>query len=390
MWFAPFLPTTMQNKATSSRGESPFFNLMENAEEIRIRELSGENQEKFTHSIEKVLKDFDAIDHAQEHAFVVYIKTPAPTPEPEPIAPPAPETIPREFLLENAQLLISGSDHLLARNIYSFLLKKDIRDLAALKGLGICFLKLGEAQSAKKCFRALHELYKMEEALVWLGFCSIADGEEKIASRYFLQVTSAQNLPEELRFEYFKERGNAHTRLGIYDDAFRSYSEALKIRPESDTVFVNLGTLELQRKRFESAHSHFSKATHLNSRNAKAFCGMGLVAIELGQTVFAKQQFERTLELDSQHSVALQQLIKLSEADGNFSAMKQRLNLYLLKDPKNDEFRYWLASCLIKEGSLRAAEKEIDQVLADSPNHERARKLKEEIISIAMNPGALR
>lgn len=367
---------------------TPFFHLLESADEIRIRELPEVNKQITTTSLEKVLHDFEHIDRDTDHAFVVYIKTQAKTAKK--VGPLFQEELPREFLLENARVLLMGNDHLLARNIYSFLLKKNIRDLPALRGLGICLLKLGEAQSAKKCFNALLELYKLEEANAWLGFCSLAEGEEKSASRYFRQVSNPDLLPEDIRFDYYKERGNAHTRLEMYEDAYLSYTAALKIQPISDTLFVNLGTLEFQRKRFESAHSHFSKATSLNPKNAKAFCGMGLVALELGQTVFAKHQFEAALDLDSQNSVALQQLLTMSSQDGNFSAIKQRLHQYLLKDPQNLEFRYWLSTCLFKEGNFRAAEKEIDHVLTTAPSHPRAGKLKEEILMIAYRQGALR
>ncbi|MEZ4749703.1 MAG: tetratricopeptide repeat protein [Bdellovibrionota bacterium] len=64
----------------------------------------------------------------------------------------APEAAPQyscEYLIENARLLLQNGDFLLAQNLYSRLLQSNIQDAEALKGLGICLLKLGDRPKAK-------------------------------------------------------------------------------------------------------------------------------------------------------------------------------------------------------------------------------------------------
>lgn len=360
------------------KSESKFFDLLSGAEEIHVRELPDGNVRKSVFaSVDKALSSFESDDNSDYFSFVVQVKRPK-----NPIIrkiPPVekPEIKNREKLIQSAKLLVVNSELLLARHVYSYLLKANIRDREALEGLGICLLRLGDPTAAKKCFKALWEVFRSADSLVYLGVCLSDEGQDAAALECFQRLKSPVSLPKELQFEYHKELGNCQTRLGHFDEANRSYQSAITIKPDSDVLYVNLGTLELQRRQFDLCQMYFEKAAELNGRNSKAICGMGLCAMSRQDFETARSRFEAALNIDSQSLVALNQLFHLSQELDDPSFLKPRLLKYLEIQPKNAEVRAWLATCLFHEGRWHECEKEVDVILTIYKGHPQASKIKE-------------
>lgn len=354
----------------------PFFELLSDADEIRVREITKSADVPLTANLKNLIKDFEENDLKDKRAFVVFVTTP-----PVKIAPqPTPETtLPRTYLLESADLLLKNKDYLLARNVYSFLLKQNLRDRDALKGLGICFLRLGDANSSRKCFRAYQELFQEEEAFFWLGMSEVKEANHEMASQYFKEIKHPEFLKPELQFEFHKESGNVFMRIGEPEKAEVHYRAAMNLDLNSDAIFVNLGTLAMDRKRYEAAHTHFHKALSLNPKSAKAYCGLGLTALALEQFILAEKQFEKAIECEPQNVVALSQLMKLATSDRKVETLKGKLGSFLDKDKKNSEVRYLHAACEFKLGRYLSCQKEIETLLADDASHVAARQLREEL-----------
>ncbi len=355
--------TAMQKTlATHPTPGSPFFDLLADAEEIKIREVPPESEPT----------------DISTRTFLVRIKN-----KPE-ILPVKTETVPttpenRTYLLKSAELLLVDHDFLLARNIYSYLLKVNIRDEQALKGLGQCFLDLGDTTSAKKCFKALVEISGAPEANLWVGRCLILEGKDNEALGEMRKITDPSCLPLTSQAELFREMGNCETRAQHYDAAWSLYHQALKIEPSSDTIHVNLGTLELQRQHPDIALAYFTMALKLNSQSARGHCGLGLVAIAKHDLTTARNEFEITLDLDSQNIVALFQLIRLYADEDDITSVKDRIRRFLQKEPRQVEVRYALAVLLFRESDWLGCEREITALLIHDPKHARAKGLRDQI-----------
>jgi tetratricopeptide (TPR) repeat protein len=339
-------------------GASPFLQLLSDAAEVSIEEVpSPENK----------------------RAFVVLIKPKElRKPLPPPVEPPGPS---RDYLLSNAALLVDNRDFVLARNLYSYLLKQNIRDPQALKGLGLCLYRLGETTSSKKCFRALWEIHKVPEALFWVGMCHISNKDDRVAVETFRQILSPEALPDSLPFELYKELGNCLTRLGEAKLAQEAYQKALALEPTSDVIWVNQGTLEIQQLHFSEAAANFRKAIELNPASAKAYCGLGLIAMEGNSPEDAREAFEKALELDSQNVLALSQLLAVSETPAQLKSLKIYLFRFLESDSKNLEIRFALAAVLFKERNWGACEQALAALLKIDPAHSNAKKLRDELTS---------
>lgn len=345
---------------------SPFFDLLAEAEEIKIREVPPEAE----------------APQSNCRTFLIRITNP-PAPTPAPAKPSESKETPenRNYLLKSADLLVVDKDYILARNIYSYLLKLNIRDEAAMKGLGTCFLRLGDNGSAKKCFRALHEISRSPESQLWLGNCLVAEGQEAAALEEFRKIEDPTRLSVSDQFDLHREMGNCETRAQKYEAAWAHYHQALKLNPQSDIIHVNLGTLELQRQNVDIAYSYFTMALKQNPKSSRAHCGLGLVAVAKKDLGIAKKEFELSLDLDSQNLVALFQLVHLSAEEENIGDIRTRIEAYLQKDPRQCDVRYAFAVLLFRDGEWAACSKEISALLALDPQHAKAKALRDQLTS---------
>jgi len=353
----------LQSPTTSG---SPFFDLLAEAEEIKIREVPPEAE----------------APNANTRTFLIRITNPPAPVVPEKKAPDAKDTPEnRNYLLKSADLLVIDKDYILARNIYSYLLKLNLRDEAAMKGLGTCFLRLGDNASAKKCFRALHEISRSPESRLWLGNCLVAEGQEASALEEFRKIEDPSKLNASDQFDLYREMGNCETRAQKYEAAWAHYHQALKLNPQSDIIHVNLGTLELQRQNPDIALSYFMMALKQNPNSSRAHCGLGLVALVKKDLATAKKEFETSLDFDSQNLVSLFQLIHLSAEDDDVVTIRAHIDRYLQKDPRQADVRYAFAVLLFRDGEWSACNKEISALLAIDPNHSKAKALRDQLTS---------
>jgi tetratricopeptide (TPR) repeat protein len=304
---------------------------------------------------------------------------------PPAVPPTSPTVSPKEFskhyLAESAELLLENGDPLLARHLFSFLLKDNLKDITALKGLGVCFLKLSDYTSAKRCFNALWELYKKEEFLVWQAKCLSHEKKDKEALKLLKSVATPAKLPLTEKLLYFKELGNCYTRQEKWDLGEQAYREALELDPLSDAIHVNLGTLEHHRKHWELSTNYFKRAVELNPSNSKAYCGLAMIAIDLKQWDNARTLFEKSLDHDEKNIVAILQLTQLSSHLKDTSSVKRRILKFLEKDKKNEEVRFALATLLFQERNWQSCDGQLNEILSENPNHIKARSLKEELLS---------
>lgn len=333
--------------------KTPFMELLSTAEGVKITEIPSTKDRKFLVAIEANSSITNELANNLNHS--------------------------REHLLSSAQILLTNGDFLLARNIYSYLLKDNVRDVSALRGLGLAFYRLGDKSSARRCFKAVWELFGLEEALVWMGLCLLTEKQDVAALGLFQKVKQPNLLPKPLQFDFYKEMGNCSMRLENYAFADECYQKALVLEPASDSVYVNLGMMAVQQGHLQTAEIHFQKALKLNDKNGKAHCGLGIVCAEFKDLAKARQCFVRALDIDSQNSIALFQLSEMDEHPSTAALVKERAAAFLAKEPKNREVRFLLATQYFREGNWRASEAEVKHILTLYPDYVSARSLLDEI-----------
>jgi len=358
--------------------QSPFFNVLSDAESIQVREVVPSTQNNILDNLNDAIKNFDQDSEGIEtRSFLITVKKPTLTVQ-IPIAEPKLDS---ELIsiLTKADILLKNEDYLLARNLYSYVLKKEIKNPRALKGLGTCLLNLGDTPAAKKCFNALVEIHNLVEGHALLGLCFIKENNDHSALDSFTKVKDQGKLPADLRFNFFKEFGNCLTRLERFNEASENYHQALSLNPRSHVILINLGTLEIQRKRFDKATQFFQQAIDFCPKAAKAFCGIGIVAEMGGEKKIAELYFRKALDIDNQNSVALHQLYALAETDMDWKELRLRLVQALTKEPSNLDNRFLLAATLLKQNDWAGCEGELNAILIRHPDHPKARLLREDL-----------
>lgn len=356
--------------------KNPIVDLIKNAERVQIRELSAKKGQVLQSSVHHIFKEFDRAREDQPQRIFFLALTPKEEVQ-EKLA--SFNDSDRDYLLRCADLLLSQKDFVLARNIYSFILKQNLKDPKALKGFGICLFHLGKSPAAKKCFNALWKVHKNQDALFWLGKCFVVEKNDVKALECFKDLQIDKKLPTKERAFLYKETGHASARVGNEHDAILYYRKALEVDPGDTSIHVNLGILEFQRQRLIDARDQFNKALTVDTNCASAHCGLGLLAVSEKNYPLAKKEFMTCLTQDSSNDIALTQLIVIAHETKKYSSIKRKLQELLEKEQDNQQLHCALADIYMKEDNWDLCEREIDKVLQLQPTHEKAKTLKEEL-----------
>lgn len=107
-----------------------------------------------------------------------------------------------KYLLECAALLVKFGRFQKAREIYSEILRKDLKNTEALKGLGICLYQEKQWEHARKCFSAYVQLSGELDGKVWLNACYLLSGQTEVAQAFFKENLKnelmSNNIPKQL------------------------------------------------------------------------------------------------------------------------------------------------------------------------------------------------
>ena len=343
---------TSRNAVTGKSSE-PFWRLVADADRIEVEELA------------------DASHSPYERAFLVRVVAPAANVAPRERG----EREDRRTLLDNAQLLLETDDYVLARGIYSYLLRRDRNDAEALRGMGECFLALGNTASARRCFEALPELPYADERRCLLSRCWVAEGNDRKALESYREIRHAEGLTARHRIALWRSVAGCLARDGKWDDAAECFRKALSLRPNSDGLLVSAGLLELERGDLGAAERLLKRAAVLSPISARAHYGLGLVECDRGAWNDAEVALAKALELDSLFVPALHQLILAAEHTGRFNLAKARILTFLEKEPTHSAMRFALAAVRLRANERVEAAAELRFILGNDPRHARALEL---------------
>jgi Flp pilus assembly protein TadD len=339
----------MNKSLSPNQTPSPFFDLLADADEVQIRESTSQ-------------------DSGRVRSFVVHIKTPvAQIPNPISVA-----DYDYGRLLQSAELLLESSDYVLARNLFSYLLNENLKDARALRGLGICLFHLSDRVSARKCFKAWHEVHQSNEALLWLGKSFAADGDSASALTAFSQIPHQNQLAEVDRLDWLKTMGTCHAKIGNLGQAEELFRAALALQPQNDSLWVHLGSLEIQRGIPTIAERSFRQALQAQPRNSKAYCGLGLVALAANNSTLACAYFHKALELDNENWLALEQWAAAFSQGMEFKRLETHMLRYLEIFPGNGEALALCADLYDRNSKRFEAERYLYQALQADPKNVRA------------------
>jgi superkiller protein 3 len=102
----------------------------------------------------------------------------------------------------------------------------------------------------------------------------------------------------------YNNLGIALRKLKRYEEAVVAYEQALRLNPNYDTAYNNLGYALDELKRYEEAVVAYEQALRLNPNSDKAYNNLGWLYETQGKLQDAMTQYERALEINPNDSFA--------------------------------------------------------------------------------------
>lgn len=297
-------------------------------------------------------------------------------------------------LMRNARFLIANHERRMALNILRGVLQRAPDHVEALLETGLCLREIGRVEEALKTFRALIRIRRDAGTLALLAETLYLMERDKEALAIYRDVLrsvasepqsefkpeselESESDPDPMRlFETYKNVGNIHVRAGDFESAEEYYDKAYTLCPDSDTLMVNYGTLELQRERLGEAVLRFRRAVELNPGNDRGWVGLAMVHRLMGDHELACANIERALDINGNNRTALRLAVDWSAQDHRFDAAIPRLQDYVVTNGEDAEMAFLLAKMFTQRGRLREARLEMERVLALDPGIEGGESLK--------------
>ena len=166
-------------------------------------------------------------------------------------------------------------------------------------------------------------------------------------------------------------RGRIYAGLHRLDKADSAYQAVLAIRPSYPGVWNNLGNTAWQRQEYVQSVEYFRREL-ARAPDPRPWLGMARAYIELGEPDSARYAFGEALALDSAFAQAHFGRALLLDDAGDFEGALRSARRALAHAPDNPEYRYHIASYLVKLGRWEEALAPLEAVVQEWPWHQGA------------------
>ena len=204
-------------------------------------------------------------------------------------------------------------------------------------------------------FTALQE-GRLQEALAHFDFALEVHPENALAYTgkslaFHLLQQPEQSMEEALRAKEIN-RTNAlvlgnlayiNYVQGNLSQAVLEYREAIRLAPDVDNFYYNLGTLDLQLHNYEEAKVRLAAAIKLNPSNVEAYNNLGYVLWRQRSYNQAKEALERALRLNPEHIDAHYNLGVVLFTLGNYEGARKHFLWVSERSPNFRKTKFFLS-----------------------------------------------
>jgi len=171
-----------------------------------------------------------------------------------------------------------------------------------------------------------------------------------------------------LGFVYFER--------GYFEQAQVFFGQALKNDPKSAEALYGLGSAYLQLQKADEARECFQRSLELHASYPgtppNAWNNLGILAARTGNTDLAIQYFQRALQIDPEHSIALQNLGSAYRQKKDWPQAKRALEHSLALNPDDPEANYSLGMVYAQQNDIERAYDYLQKALAARPAYPEA------------------
>jgi len=163
---------------------------------------------------------------------------------------------------------------------------------------------------------------------------------------------------------------------GYFAQAEAFFQQARKDDPQSAEALYGLGSAYLQQQKTNDARECFQRVLQLHASYPgtlpNAWNNLGILAARGGDTDLAIEHFERALQIDSDHSIALQNLGSAYRQKKDWPQAKRALEKALALNPDDPEANYTLAMVYAQNDDTNRAYEYLQKALLARPDYPEA------------------
>jgi tetratricopeptide (TPR) repeat protein len=233
------------------------------------------------------------------------------------------------------------------------------REPVFLTNLGLSLGKQGKPTEAEAAYRRALEIEPGNSlAHIGLGSIFFERSEFAAATQEFksAQAGTGRN-PEPLVWLGRVARAQAEletdddSKNAFFDEAEAAYRQAIELNGESYLAHRELGSVYLERKKFDNAREEFSKALKGNPNDAEGHQSMARVAEAENDYRFAEREYLRSIELDTAQKLPSARLYlgALYSTQERFQEARDRLEEVVRIDPNIVDAYYELGRLFFRQ-----------------------------------------
>ncbi|MBN9377209.1 MAG: hypothetical protein BGO14_04480 [Chlamydiales bacterium 38-26] len=128
--------------------------------------------------------------------------------------------------------------------------------------------------------------------------------------------------------------GNLYVEMKKYPKALQMFLRGLKKNPSVNQFRVNIGLVYLKMHELKKAERYLKKAYQIDSKNADAIAGLGKLAVLKGNPKAAFNLYQTALEINAENLLALSYLAELWEQEKQFEKASDLYKKILQINPK--------------------------------------------------------
>jgi len=153
----------------------------------------------------------------------------------------------------------------------------------------------------------------------------------------------------------YNNLGEAHDKMGNYDQAIGEFKEALKINPQYFFGLNNLGNIYGKQGKYEEAISYFQKALHQKSDYSPAHYNIARAYDLVGKKQEAAESYRKAIQFNPYFEQAFYNLAYLSMELSGFDEAIENFNKFIKMQPNHSRAHFGLGNALMVKGQLDLA-----------------------------------
>jgi len=202
--------------------------------------------------------------------------------------------------------------------------------------------------------RFLYFSVQLVMLLIVVLFSLIAIDRNKVWKDEFTLWADAKYKSPNLVRPY-NNLGQAHDKVGNYNEAIIEFKQALKINPNYFFGLNNLGNIYGKQKNYEEAINYFKKALNQKSDYSPAYYNIARAYHLTGKKHAAVEAYKKAIQFNPYFEQAFYNLAYLSMELSSFDEAIENFNKFIKMQPNHARAHFGLGNAMMMKGQLDLA-----------------------------------